>query len=173
MEIGVRFPVGPQFTIILSSFGGLAEWFKAPLSKSGWGKPLTGSNPVSSAMNNSRKVLIVSESSSDAFAFEEILRKKGLSVTRIKDNINDAIEQSHKIKPGLIIFITPVLWTTVRDFLEKMRPIEEFKATPIVYLTSVIDGVDQVFLHRYGVYTFTFGPVPNEEIARYLMKLVR
>ena len=121
-------------------------------------------------MNNSKKVLVVSESSKDAYAFEEILRKKGLVVTRIKDNIVEALEQTRKINPELIIFITPVLWTTVRDFLEKIRSESGFEKTPIVYLTNVIDGVDQTLLDRYGVYTFTFGPVPNEEIVRYFLK---
>ena len=74
--------------------------------------------------------------------------------------------------PDAIVFIVPVYWESVGDFVSAVRADQALEKLPIVYLGDFIEANDQLFLKRLGVYTLTLGPVPTEEAVRYVLKLI-
>ena len=118
----------------------------------------------------SKQVLIVG-ASREVRPFQNLLQKEGLGVSVI-ENLNLAFEEAKKMHPQAILFILPVYWEPITDFVKKIKAEEGFSEVPIIYLGSLIEGEDQIILQQHGVITLTLGPVPTEEIVRYIVNLI-
>jgi hypothetical protein len=80
--------------------------------------------------------------------------------------------KSTEILPDGIVFIVPVYWESVGDFVKEVHEDTRLTKVPIVYLGDFIEANDQLMLKRLGVFTLTLGPVPTEEAVRYVLKLI-
>lgn len=80
--------------------------------------------------------------------------------------------QSAEILPDAVVFIVPVYWESVGEFVKAMRATPALAAVPIVYLGDFIEANDQLFLKRAGVHTLTLGPVPPSEVVRYVLRII-
>lgn len=80
--------------------------------------------------------------------------------------------KSAKTLPAGVVFVVPVYWESVGDFVTALRSDPRLEKLPIIYLGDFIEANDQLMLKRQGVYTLTLGPVPTEEAVRYILKIV-
>jgi len=115
----------------------------------------------------SKKILTVGRGA-DFLDFLKIFKAEGLTVIRA-ESIKEAYVLAQEEKPDGFLFILPRFWTELSDFVEKIRKVEGFEHTPIVYVGGLIEGNDQAVLKSAGVSTFTLGPVPTKEMARFVI----
>lgn len=103
--------------------------------------------------------------------FAPIFIQGGVDVVAI-ESINAALEKAKETHPNAIVFIVPVYWTPITHFVENIRKEKGFDEmdVPIFYLGKLIEGEDQKILQRYGVKTLTLGPVPKNEVVRFILK---
>lgn len=113
-------------------------------------------------------ILLISDSDL-ATSFGRIFSKNGIKVTRVLKE-SEVFEIAKKTLPDAIMFALPVYWSSVTDFLESIRGYEILERIPVIYLGNVLEGQDQIILKRYGVHTMTLGPVPKEEVVRYILR---
>lgn len=118
-------------------------------------------------MAHERKLLMVSNIANSK-QFVPLLEKEGISVTVI-ENFADALRWAKEAHPGMIVFILPVYWENITKFVEEIRAVEGFSETPIVYIGNLIEGEDQRILKRHNVKTLALGPVPIEEMVRFIL----
>lgn len=88
--------------------------------------------------------------------------------------INQALAwvKSIKIPPDGVVFILPVYWESVADFVAAVRNEPRLARLPLIYLGDFIEASDQIILKRAGVHTLTLGPVPTSEAVRYILQTV-
>lgn len=88
------------------------------------------------------------------------------------ESINAALEKAKEAHPRAIVFVVPVYWTAITHFVEEIRKLKGFDEmdVPIFYLGKLIEGEDQKILQRYGVKVLTLGPVPKDEVVRYILR---
>lgn len=115
-----------------------------------------------------KKILAVGKGT-DLRGFVEAFENAGIDVVA-KDNFRTALSVAQEVNPDAVLFVLPRYWSKITEFVEEFRKIEEFEKTPIVYVGSMIQGVDQQILKEKGVHTLTMGPVPVKEMARYVME---
>lgn len=120
-------------------------------------------------MLNKKKLLLIAKRS-DAKDFLHVLYEKGLDVNVIS-NYSEALEWALAEKPGVIVFLVPVYWESIIDFVTKIKNNEETKETQILYIGKLIEGADLTILQKYNVKTMALGPVPKQEMARYISDL--
>ena len=103
--------------------------------------------------------------------FQQSLRRAGAAVTLVGDT-TAALAAARQDRPDGIVFVVPVYWESVADFVAAIRREPTLAAVPIVYLGDFIEANDQLILKRQGVHTLTLGPVPPAEAVRYILKVI-
>lgn len=121
-------------------------------------------------MPYAKKVLLVGDSVK-VKEFEQVLSKSGALIS-LAPNAKKAMILARQERPDGIVFVIPTYWESVEDFLKELREDETFAKTPIIYLGDLIEASDQLVLKRQGVYTMTLGPVPTEEVARFILHTI-
>lgn len=106
--------------------------------------------------------------------FIGLFREAGFSILTA-ERIAEALSTTKKIQVQGIIFIIPVYWEPITRFVEQVRQTKGYSddEVPIFYLGKLIEGEDQKILQRYGVKTVTLGPVPESELARYIISQIK
>lgn len=102
-------------------------------------------------------------------AIADLLRKESFLVD-IVERFDEALIAARKNPPKAVIFVLPTYWQSVTDFVEKIG--KELPHTEFIYVGSLVEGADQAVLQAHNVKTFTLGPVPKEELARFITKLL-
>ncbi|MDO8523420.1 MAG: hypothetical protein Q7S12_04040 [bacterium] len=72
--------------------------------------------------------------------------------------------------PKAIIFVLPTYWQDITGFVKAIG--SSLPGTKFIYVGSLVEGADQAVLQAHNVLTFTLGPVPKEELARFITKLL-
>ena len=115
---------------------------------------------------NSKKILLVG-GSREIYSFSVQLKNAGFTVDSA-DNPDLAYEKTKEMRPDAAIFIHLSYWEAVGQFAEKIRKEKGCEHIKILYLSSEIEGNDQPQLQKFGVRTFTLGPVPEAEVIRFI-----
>lgn len=89
------------------------------------------------------------------------------------ESFKEALQVSKEWKPGAIVFLVPVYWESIVDFVREIRATPEMEKTGILYIGKLIEGAELTFLQQHGVKTMALGPVPLEEIARFISEMLR
>jgi len=121
-------------------------------------------------MNSSEKALIVGNPIGSR-TLKKVLEHEGIVVSVI-ENFQEALEQTKVEMPRVILFYVPKYWERVEDFVTEVRKIPELENLKMVYIGDRIEGEEMRILQAYGVKTLTLGPVPPEEMAQFIVKLV-
>lgn len=119
-------------------------------------------------MSNKRLLLISKRS--DAATFLPIFEKQGLDVF-MTENFTEAKQKAVEWLPGVIVFLVPVYWESIVDFVKEVRAIPEMKRAGIIYIGKLIEGAELTLLQHYDVKTMALGPVPQEEMARFIFDM--
>lgn len=118
------------------------------------------------------KRLVLVSKLTDAKAFLPIFDKENIKVFQT-ESFKEALEVSKEWLPGAIVFLVPVYWESIVDFVRDVRAIPEMEKTGILYIGKLIEGAELTFLQQHGVKTMALGPVPIEEIARFVTEMLR
>ena len=105
-----------------------------------------------------------------ALAEIAVLLQKDSFKGDVIERFDEALASARKDPPKAVIFILPTYWQNVTDFVEKIG--NELPHTEFIYVGSLVEGADQAVLQAHNVKTFTLGPVPKEELARFITKLL-
>ena len=104
--------------------------------------------------------------------FVPLLEHYNVHATKVAE-VHLALAAAEKEHPDAIVFMLPRYWNDVTQFVQDLRKIQEFEDIPVLYVGSLIEGEDQRVLHQYGVKTLTLGPLPPEEVARYIHDMLK
>ncbi len=104
--------------------------------------------------------------------FRAALLRSGAGAVVTVPEAADALAAARREAPDGIVFILPVYWESVSDFVAKLRAEPTLAAVPIIYFGDFIEANDQVTLKAQGVHTMTLGPVPLSESVRFILSLV-
>ncbi|PIR69209.1 MAG: hypothetical protein COU47_03855 [Candidatus Niyogibacteria bacterium CG10_big_fil_rev_8_21_14_0_10_46_36] len=118
--------------------------------------------------------LLLVGGSTELKRFISLFHEAGFSIVTA-ERIGEALATTKKMRIQGIVFIIPVYWEPITRFIEQVRTIKGYAEdqVPIFYLGKLIEGEDQRILQRYGVKTVTLGPVPDSELARYIINQIR
>ena len=114
-----------------------------------------------------KKLLIVSKLV-DAKNFIPIFQSQGAEVAQTED-FKEALEIAQEWKPGVIVFLVPVYWESILDFVKEVRATEGMENAGLIYIGKLIEGAELRLLQNMNVKTMALGPVPEEEMARFIM----
>ena len=117
-----------------------------------------------------KKMVLVSKLT-DAKPFLSIFEKQGIEVFQT-ESFKEALQVSKEWQPGAIVFLVPVYWESIVGFVKEIRDIPEMEKTGILYIGKLIEGAELTFLQQHGVKTMALGPVPVEEIARFISEMI-
>lgn len=117
-----------------------------------------------------KKVLLAGDTSKIRL-FQRLLEQQGVLVTQTP-NIERVLTMAKADPPDGIVFILPVYWESVADFVAKIREEKLLGRIPIIYFGDFIEASDQRILKQQGVHTMTLGPVPEAEAVRFIMKII-
>lgn len=120
----------------------------------------------------SQKQLLLISKSTDAKSFLPIFQKENINVIQT-ESFKEGLEYAKMAIPGAIVFLVPVYWESIVDFVREVRAIPEMEKTGILYIGKLIEGAELTFLQQHGVKTMALGPVPIEEIARFISEMIR
>jgi hypothetical protein len=120
---------------------------------------------------SAKKMVLVSKLI-DAKDFLPIFEKQGIEVFQT-ESFKEALQVSKEWMPGAIVFLVPVYWESIVDFVRQVRAIPEMEKTGILYIGKLIEGAELTFLQQHGVKTMALGPVPIEEIARFITDMLK
>jgi DNA-binding response OmpR family regulator len=120
-------------------------------------------------MGNKRMLLVAKRV--DAKPFMPIFEQQGIEVFQT-ESFQEAEQVALAWKPGAIVFLVPVYWESILDFVKKIRADEEMKKTGILYIGKLIEGAELTLLQKYDVKTMALGPVPIEEMARFIYEML-
>lgn len=107
----------------------------------------------------------------DAKPFLPIFEKQGIEVFQT-ESFKEAEEVALSWKPGAIVFLVPVYWESILDFVKKIRQEPDMEKTGILYIGKLIEGAELTLLQKYDVKTMALGPVPIEEMARFIYEML-
>ncbi|MEY2640891.1 MAG: hypothetical protein RL150_284 [Candidatus Parcubacteria bacterium] len=117
----------------------------------------------------SKRLLFIAKRS-DAATFLPIFEKQGLEIF-LTENFTEAKVKALEWHPGVIVFLVPVYWESIVDFVKEVRAVPEMKKSGIIYIGKLIEGAELTLLQHYDVKTMALGPVPQEEIARFIVDM--
>jgi len=120
---------------------------------------------------SAKKMVLVSKLI-DAKPFLPIFENQGIEVYQT-ESFKEALQVSKELLPGAIVFLVPVYWESIVDFVREVRSIPEMEKTGILYIGKLIEGAELTFLQQHGVKTMALGPVPLEEIARFIIDMLK
>ncbi len=115
-----------------------------------------------------KKILLVGDSLK-VREFQNELLREGIGVTLIPDPKQALTFLADKERPDGIVFIIPVYWESVSEFVKKIKEDQRLATVPLIYLGDFIESNDQVILKAQGVHTLTLGPVPTQEAVRFIL----
>ncbi|TSC77485.1 MAG: hypothetical protein G01um101429_1033 [Parcubacteria group bacterium Gr01-1014_29] len=104
--------------------------------------------------------------------FSLSLRRAGVAVTSV-EKVSAVMAAAEKIKPDAIVCILPRYWDDITVFVDEFRKKPGFEDTPILYVGSLVEGEDQRILQQKGVKTLTLGPLPPQEVVRYILNMLK
>lgn len=119
-----------------------------------------------------QKQLLLISKLTDAKAFLSIFEKENIAVYQT-ESFKEGLEYAKAALPGAIVFLVPVYWESIVGFVREVREIPEMEKTGILYIGKLIEGAELTFLQQHGVKTMALGPVPIEEIARFISEMIR
>lgn len=117
-------------------------------------------------MTNGKRLLMIAKKT-DADPFIYLLGERGVSV-QLVENIKDAFSIAKQWQPKVIVFLLPVYWESIVDLVEKVKNDLDLMDAKILYVGKLIEGGDLSVLQQYGVKTMALGPVPHQEMARFM-----
>ena len=117
-----------------------------------------------------KRILVVGKGR-DTFEFIVALQRAGAAVEKV-EGFTEALTVLKGAKPDALLIVLPISWDKAVTFVRDVRANKALARLPIVYLSSVLEGIDQFELKKYNVHTFSLGPVPFPEMARYILKQV-
>ncbi|PJE64645.1 MAG: hypothetical protein COU90_02275 [Candidatus Ryanbacteria bacterium CG10_big_fil_rev_8_21_14_0_10_43_42] len=118
-------------------------------------------------MSTAKHILLVGDANSRK-PFLKLFEKAGILITE-GENMKIAFEKALALKLDGILFVTPRYWDDVTRFVDDIRTHPGFENMPIIYIGALIEGEDMRILQMKGVHTLTLGPVPHEEMVRYVV----
>ena len=118
-----------------------------------------------------KKILLVGDSLK-VKEFQNELLREGVGVTLIPDPKRALAFLTESERPDGIVFIIPVYWESVSEFVEKIKGNQRLATVPLIYLGDFIESSDQIILKSQGVYTLTLGPVPTPEAVRFILSKI-
>ncbi len=118
-----------------------------------------------------QKTMVLVSKLIDAKPFLPIFEKQNIKVYQT-ESFREALQVSKEWLPGAIVFLVPVYWESIVDFVKEIRNIPEMEKTGILYIGKLIEGAELTFLQQHGVKTMALGPVPVEEIARFVTDML-
>ena len=71
--------------------------------------------------------------------------------------------------PNAIVFLIPTYWESILQFIEQLKNEKSLSDIPIIYIGQFIEGAEMAVLQKYRVKTMTMGPVPVEEMVRFVI----
>lgn len=104
--------------------------------------------------------------------FVPLLQARGAEVVLV-EKYNDAAGEAKRIRPDAIVFVVPVYWESVIDFVKEIRKDMLLAHTPMLYIGNLIEGADMSTLQAYNVKTMALGPVPTEEMVRFILHIAK
>ena len=116
-----------------------------------------------------KKLLLISKIS-DAKEFIPVFQNQGVEVVQIESS-KEALEYAKEWKPGVIVFLVPVYWESILEFVKEVRETPGMEKSGIVYLGKLIEGAELRLLQQYDVKTMALGPVPKQEVARFIYEM--
>lgn len=116
-----------------------------------------------------KKLLLVSKLT-DAKEFIPTFENMGIEVHQI-ENFKEALADAKNWQPGVIVFLVPVYWESILEFVKEVREVSEIKSSGIVYIGRLIEGAELRLLQQYDVKTMAMGPVPIQEMSRFIYEL--
>lgn len=115
-----------------------------------------------------KKVLLIG----DTIEVQELAAAlRAQAQVNVVPSVKTALTTAQQLLPDAIAFVVPVYWENLLPFLEAIRADARLERKPIVYIGTVLEGTDQIMLARKGVHVVTLGPVPMNEVARYILDL--
>jgi len=120
----------------------------------------------------SQKHIIIVGDSQLLSEFRPLFVYYGIGVTEVL-KMNLTLETVKKEQPDAVVFLLPRYWDDVTRFVQELRQDKAFETTPILYIGSLIEGEDQRILHQMGVQTLTLGPLPPQEVVRYIADMLK
>lgn len=118
-----------------------------------------------------KKLLLISKLT-DAKPFLPIFEKENIEIFQT-ESFKEGLEKAKEWLPGAIVFLVPVYWESIVDFVKEIRAIPEMEKSGILYIGKLIEGAELTFLQHHGVKTMALGPVPTEEIARFISEMIK
>src|SRR3989344_5727966 len=118
-----------------------------------------------------KKILLVGDSLK-VKEFQNELLHEGVGVTLIPDPKRALTFLADSERPDGIVFVIPVYWESISEFVEKIKADQHLETIPIIYLGDFIESNDQVVLKSQGVFTLTLGPVPTQEAVRFILSKI-
>ena len=104
--------------------------------------------------------------------FIPLLGHYDMNATLVSE-VDQAMAAMEKEHPAAIVFMLPRYWDDVTRFVQELRKKEDFAEIPVLYVGSLIEGEDQRVLLQHGVKTLTLGPLPPEEVVRYIHDMLK
>jgi hypothetical protein len=117
-----------------------------------------------------KNMLLISKLT-DAKPFLSIFEKQNIKVYQT-ESFKEGLEYAKQTNPGAIVFLVPVYWESIVGFVKDIREVPEMEKTGILYIGKLIEGAELTFLQHHGVKTMALGPVPIEEVARFISVMV-
>lgn len=118
-----------------------------------------------------RKKILAVGKGRDTLDFITALQSMGADVEKI-EGFTKALAMLKEAKPDALLIVLPVSWDKAASFVRDVRADKNLVKLPIIYLSSILEGIDQFELKKYNVHTFSLGPVPFPEMARYILKQI-
>ncbi|MEK7063357.1 MAG: hypothetical protein AAB955_01540 [Patescibacteria group bacterium] len=92
------------------------------------------------------------------------------AATELVYGVSETLSELERTLPDGLIFVLQVYWDGALDLVKRIKAMTGFERMPIFYVGDFIESKNQIFLKELGVKTLTMGPVPPQEISRYIMK---
>jgi len=107
----------------------------------------------------------------DVYDLAAVLGQMGAVVTKT-ERFSEARTLLKQIGQDAVLIVLPVSFEEVVGFVKGVRADPELAELPIIYLSGVVEGYDKLELKKYNVHTFSLGPIPVTEMARYIIEQV-
>lgn len=118
-------------------------------------------------MEKEKIILLVDDDLTLLEMYEDRLKAEGFSIVQAK-NGEEALSRAREVKPALIILDIMMPKVNGFDVLKNLRSDPEFKNTPIIILTALIQDVDRIQGKKLGAtdYIVKSETMPGEVIQK-------
>jgi len=120
-----------------------------------------------------KKILLVDDEPRVTAMLRDALESTGRYVIREERNSRQAIHAARWFQPDLILFDVVMSQPQAPAVARELQADSSLKDTPIVFVSPDPSGKDAVVSGGIlGGYSFLTGPVPLEQISRYVSELL-